>query len=404
MLDVSSLYCGSNQDGDSLRYGKSGDTDTPNSGQDRKPVVVFNITRDCNLRCVHCYSGSDRKHYPGQLETSTILSTLEDLAEFDVPAVLLSGGEPLVHRDFDPILKKTEELGLRTTISTNGTLIDEERAVKLKESSLRYVGVSLDGIGDLNDDFRGLEGAFERALDGIRNCKKVNQKVGLRMTLTSYNVGQLDEVFDLLEEENIDRVCFYHLAYAGRGKEISNADLTDEERRSAVETILERTRQAHKQGNRLEVLTVANPVDNAYLYKKLLQDRPRRADQVKDLLEWNGGGLNSSGVGIASIDFYGRVHPNQFWMSRTLGNIKNRPFSDIWTDESDGFLENLRNRKPLLDEPCQSCEFLDLCGGGLRLRAEASGNLWGRDPSCYLSQKERNDESYLEPDPSHLTG
>lgn len=400
MLDLTSLLFDRQSEGDELRYGTARDED---DGSQRKPVVVFNLTRDCNLECVHCYSGSKRKRFPGQLETETIKETLHDLADFGIPALLLSGGEPLVHRDFDDILRTVEELGLRTTLSTNGTLIDEAMARKLHDSCIRYVGISLDGLRDLNDDFRGVEGAFERAVNGIRNCKDAGQKVGLRMTLTSYNHDQLPGIFEFIREENIDRVCFYHLAYAGRGKDIAEADLTDRQRRNAIETIIAETRKSLRMGHELEVLTVANPVDNAYLYKRILREDPEDAERVKKYLEWNGGGLNSSGVGIGSIDFYGRVHPNQFWMDRTLGNVKNRPFSEIWTDDSNELLRKLRTRKDRLGGDCASCPFLEMCGGGLRLRAEADGDLWGTDPSCYLTDREREHPEFLAGNPGAVS-
>jgi radical SAM protein with 4Fe4S-binding SPASM domain len=214
--------------------------------------------------------------------------------------------------------------------------------------------------------------------------------------LTAYNVDQLDRIFNVIENEGIDRVCFYHLAYAGRGDDIREADLSPLQRRDALDTIFRRTREAHKKDRSLEVLTVANPVDNVYLFKKLLNEDPERAKRVKNQLEWNGGGLNSSGVGIASIDFYGRVHPNQFWMNRTLGNVKNRSFPDIWSDDSNSFLNNLRDKKQTLKDPCSSCRFLNICGGGLRLRAEAEGDRWGQDPSCYLTDQERSRPDFFE--------
>ncbi|MFB6345918.1 MAG: radical SAM protein [bacterium] len=357
--------------------------------------MVFNLIRDCNLECVHCYAGSRRKRFPGQLNTPTIKKVLEDLAEFDVPAVLFSGGEPLIHPDFFDILEHAENLGLRTTLSTNGTLVDEETALRLKESGLQYVGISIDGIGETNDRFRGMEKAFERALEGIRRCREVSQKVGLRMTITDHNIDQIDEVFDLIVEEDIQRACFYHLSYSGRGKDIRKADLSDHQARNMMVTIFDRTRKINQSGRDLDVLTVANPVDNAFLYKYLYQEDRARAEKVLRHLEWNGGGLNSSGVGVGAIDFYGRVHPNQFWMDRTLGNVKNRPFSEIWTDTDNEFLMKLRDRLQYLEGKCGECSLQSICGGGMRVRADATDHLWGPDPACYLTERERNIPEFL---------
>lgn len=398
MLDVTSLLCERVQEGDPIRYGKkngNSDHEAPGDGSTRKPVVVFNITRACNLECVHCYAGSGPQSFPGQISTDTIKTVLEDLADFGVPAVLFSGGEPMVHSDFSEILDHASQLNLRTTLSTNGTLIDEETAEELKESGLRYVGISLDGIGEVNDRFRGVDGAFERALEGIRVCRRVGQKVGLRMTITDHNLDQLDDIFDLIVEEDINRVCFYHLAYSGRGKDIEKADLSHEQTRRMMRTIFERTQEINEDRD-LEVLTVANPVDNAFLYKYLRRHDFNRAPEVYRRLQWNGGATNSSGVGVASIDFYGRVHPNQFWMDRTLGNVKDRPFSDIWTDPDNEFLGKLRNRLDHLEGKCADCNLLDICGGGLRVRADATDNVWGPDPACYLTEKERTLPGFLD--------
>lgn len=398
MLDVTSLLCNRGQEGDPIRYGKENEHSghrSPEDGSARKPVVVFNLTRQCNLECVHCYAGSSPRKFPGQLGTGRIKEVLDDLAEFEVPAVLFSGGEPLVHPDFFEILSHARDRNLRTTLSTNGTLIDEETADRLKEEGLRYVGISLDGMRETNDQFRGKEGAFDRALEGIRACRSVGQRVGLRMTITDHNLDELDDVFDLIVEEDIQRVCFYHLAYSGRGEQIREADLTDDQTRRMMETIFQRTREINEDRD-LEVLTVANPADNAYLYKYLRRRAFDRAEDVYEYLKWNGGGTNSSGVGVASIDFYGRVHPNQFWMNRTLGNVKDRPFSAIWTDRDNEFLDRLRNRTEHLHGKCADCNLLDICGGGLRVRSDAVDDPWGPDPACYLTEKERRLPGYLD--------
>lgn len=392
MLDVSSLYCEDPQDGDPLRYGRGGDQktfDVPRSASRRKPVVVLNLTRSCNLTCEHCYAGSGPESFPGELSTTEWKYVLDDLAAFGVPAVLLSGGEPLVHPDFFELLEHADYLGLRTALSTNGTLITPTTARRLRDSGVTYVGISFDGIGGLHDDFRGADGAFERALRGLRYCRDAGQKVGVRTTLTPPVVSQLDVIFVFLLEEGVHRVCFYHLAYGGRGVDLRGQDLSDDQRRWAMKVIFERTRELHRAGIDMEVLTVANPADNAFLYLQLLEEDPDRAGRVLERLRWNGGALNGSGVGLACIDFYGRVHPNQFWTDRVLGNVRERPFSRIWADDSNGLLQKLRQRRLYLEDPCASCRFLEVCGGGLRVRADAIGDLWGSDPSCYLSRDEK---------------
>lgn len=385
MLNVTRLLCDIEQPMDALRYGRG--ADAPSAAAARKPVVVWNVSRTCNLRCVHCYSDSDARAYPGELTHEQGRALLDDLASFGVPAVLLSGGEPLARADLFELAEYGRSLGLKFTLSTNGTLIDEKRAQRIREIGFAYVGISFDGIGETNDAFRGVKGAFDRAVRGIRNCKAVGQKVGLRLTLTPATVADLDRIFDFIEAEDIDRACFYHLVPSGRGR--STTTLPLEQARAAVDTIFRRTREFAQRGRPREILTVDNHADAAYLYRTVARDDPARAEGVYALLSWNGGGAHSSGVGIADIDTQGNVHPDQFMQSVTLGNVKERPFSKIWTDESNEILAQLRDRTGRLRGRCSGCRYLSLCGGNFRARAlNATGDLWASDPGCYLSDAE----------------
>lgn len=385
MLNVTRLLCGIEQPMDALRYGRG--TGAPRSAKERKPVVVWNVSRTCNLRCTHCYSDSDARAYPGELTTEQGRALLDDLASFGVPAVLLSGGEPLARRDLFELAEYGRSLGLKFTLSTNGTLIDERKAQRIHEIGFAYVGISFDGIGATNDAFRGVEGAFERAVRGIRNCKAVGQKVGLRLTLTPATVGDLEKIFDFIEAEEIDRACFYHLVPTGRGR--SATTLPHADARAALDTIFRRTRAFAAAGRPREILTVDNHADAAYLLIDLQRNDPQRVADATEALRWNGGAANSTGIGIADIDTQGNVHPDQFLQSVTLGNVKERAFSEIWTDDSHEVLMQLRDRAGRLNGRCASCRYLDICAGNFRARAlNATGDLWASDPGCYLSDAE----------------
>ena len=313
MIGITRLYAGRNTPSDGLRYGSQGvagvraeDIITmtpPRSAAERRPVVVWNVGRRCNLHCVHCYSDSENRSYSDELTTEEAKVLLDDLADFEIPVLLLSGGEPLLRPDIFELIEYAREHAIRVTLSTNGTLITADVAARLRGLGVSYVGISLDGIGATNDRFRGHKGAFDLAMAGFRNCKTVGQRVGLRMTLTKRNCQDLDSIFDFIEEERIDRACFYHLVYSGRG---SSADeLPPELARAAVDTILRRTRDFAARGIPKEIFTVDNHADGPYLYLKLREEDPERAEEVLALLEWNGGGLHSSGVGVADIDFHG---------------------------------------------------------------------------------------------------
>ena len=400
MINITKLYANRSTTGDPLRYGEEGPDKVAHghhfkgharakTAGERRPVVVWNVTRRCNLLCVHCYTDSCNQEYPNELTTAEGKAFIDDLAAFKIPALLFSGGEPLIRKDLFELAGYAVSKGLRPVLSTNGTLIDEATARKLKELGFIYIGISLDGMGETNDRFRGVQGAFEAAMRGFRNCREVGQRVGLRLTLTKRNIDDLDRIFDFLEAEKIPRACFYHLVYSGRGKSIEGDDLTHEDSRRALDTICRRTREAVEAGRDLDILTVDNHVDGPYLYLKLLKEDPARAEEVRKLLEWNGGGAHSTGVGIGDVDWTGEVHPDQFWQDKSFGNVKKRPFSEIWTDTSDDLMAGLKDRLPRLKGKCQGCRFLAMCGGSLRVRAyRVYNDPWMHDPACYLSEDE----------------
>jgi len=390
MIGISKLYCGTVEPSDVLRYGADSrrlPSHLLQFAADKKPVVVWNCTRTCNLRCIHCYSRSENKRYDAELSTDEAVRMLEDLASFGVPVVLFSGGEPLMRPDLMDLIERAVGLGMRAVLSTNGILIDEKTAARLKTVGLSYVGVSLDGLKQVNDEFRGVAGAFDRAMAGIRNCMAAGIKVGLRFTITKRNAAEIDGIFDLIRDEGIPRVCFYHLVYAGRGTSLMNEDLDHAAARRVVDRIIDRTAELHAAGRPVEVLTVDNHADGPYLYRRMVREKSPRADEVKQLLQMNRG--NSSGHGIGCISWDGSVHADQFWRHVTFGNVRERPFSKIWTDLSNPLMARLKDKRPHVKGRCATCRYLDVCGGNFRVRAEAAtGDLWAPDPACYLTDEE----------------
>lgn len=397
MIDISVLYGQLETPSTPHRYGRPiTQIDPPPhqrmavaaSAMSRRPIVVWNLTRTCNLKCVHCYTNSEARPYPDELTTAECKAVLDDLGQFKIPAVLFSGGEPLVRKDFFELAEYARGRGLHVVVSTNGTLIDRQAARRFHDLQFAYVGISLDSATPaIHDRFRGVSGAFDRTLQGLRYCVEARQKVGLRLTLTGQTCSDLPAVFEFIDRQNIDRACFYHLCPAGRGQSL--ADLTLAQSRSAVDSIITAAKAAIDRGKRLEVLTVDNHCDGPYLYLRMLRERDPRAQQVLDMLLWNGGGRYSSGVGIGNIDFLGNVHADQFSMFRSFGNVRERKFSEIWQDTSDPILAGLKNRLPLLKGRCGRCRFKLACGGSLRARAElVTGDPWAADPGCYLTDDE----------------
>ena len=382
MISISRLLCDAVGPGDSLRYNKEYQT------ADRKrPIVVWNCTRKCNLNCVHCYSSAGTQDPAQALTTEQAKSFIRDLADFGVPVVLFSGGEPLLREDIFELAHFAKEQGIRTALSTNGTLISEKIANEIKKAGFAEVGISLDGIGAKNDQFRGKEGAYKTALQGIRNCVALGLRVSLRMTMTSSNYTEIPDIFDLVEKEEVERVCFYHLAYVGRADRLSRDDLSHPQARAAVDLICDRTIDLYQRGLNKEVLTVDNHADGVYLYLKLKRQDPVRATKVLNLLQSNGG--NNAGIRIGAVDEVGNVHADQFWQHYSLGNVLQRKFGDIWLDTSDPLMHGLKDRKGLLKGRCARCQYLELCNGNLRVRAEAVfGDIWAEDPACYLTEDE----------------
>ncbi len=390
MIGISKLYCGNVEASDALRYGRrTGDLPSHllQFSIDKKPVVVWNVTRACNLNCIHCYAHAVEQSHERELTKEQAFDLIDDLAEFGVPVILFSGGEPLMRHDLVELASYAVDKGIRAVVSTNGTLITKEKAGELKNVGLSYVGISLDGMEEVNDRFRRKKGAFRDAMTGIRNCQDVGLRVGLRFTINRLNINEIPSIFDLLEEMNIPRVCFYHLVYAGRGSALIEQDLNHRETRRVLDLIIDRTKDLHDRGIPKEVLTVDNHADGPYLYLRMVNEKNPRAGEILQLLRMNEG--NNSGKGFGCISWDGSVHADQFWRHYSFGNILERPFSQIWTDLSNPMMSKLKDKKRYVKGRCAECQWLDICGGNFRVRSEVvTGDIWAPDPACYLSDEE----------------
>ncbi len=389
MIGISKLYLGKVEVSDPLRYGRKS-AHLPSHllqfSEDKKPVVVWNVTSRCNLKCTHCYAATEGQ--PDELSTAEALAVIDDLAAFGCPVLLFSGGEPFVRPDILTLAHHAVGKGLRVVFSTNGTLIDARLAAEIKAVGVSYAGISIDGMEAVHDRFRACPGAFQLSMAGIRHCREAGVKVGLRVTMTKDNVGEIPAIFDLLEAERIPRICLYHLVYCGRGADIAGQDLSPAQRRATLDLIIDRTVRLHERGFPVEVLTVDNHCDGPYLYLRMLRENNPRAGDVMTLLRMNGG--NSTGHGLACLSWDGTVYPDQFWRNQPVGNVRAKKFSEIWGHPEPGsLLALLRQKKAHVTGRCVACRFLDVCGGNFRARAEAAtGDLWGVDPACYLTDEE----------------
>ncbi len=390
MIGISKLYCGQAEPSDALRYGRHS-AKLPSHllqfSSDKKPVVVWNMTRRCNLKCVHCYAKATGVHGADAIGTDAAKAMIDDLAAYGAPVMLFSGGEPLVREDLTELASHAVSRGMRAVISTNGTLITKHKARELKSVGLSYVGISLDGLEEIHDRFRAVPGAFNKALEGIANCQAEGLKVGLRFTINRRNVGEIPGIFRLLRDLGVPRACFYHLVYSGRGTDLINEDLDHAQTRAALDLILDETRALFEAGEQKEILTVDNHADGPYLWMRLKREDPARAAKVFELLQYNEG--NSSGRGIGCISWDGKVHADQFWREHVFGNVLERPFSEIWDDPKIELLQKLKDKKAHVGGRCARCRHLAICGGNFRARAEAwHGDMWAEDPACYLTDAE----------------
>lgn len=352
-----------------------------------KPVVIWNLTRRCNLRCRHCYTTSADVHFPGELTHEQAMGVLDDLKGFGIPALILSGGEPLSRFDFFELAERAKELQFRhLSLSTNGTLINAENAQRIADLGFDYVGISLDGIGQMNDWFRGLDGAYDAALTGVRELLKRDVKVGLRFTITDDNAHQLGEMMDLCDREGVDKFYLSHLVYAGRGDKHRGDDTEHKRTREAMDDLLDRAWVAVAEDMPLEIVTGNNDADAVYFLRWVEKNFPDKAAHIRAHLEAWGG--NSSGLGVANIDTLGRVHPDTYWSDYKIGSVKETPFSTLWTGD-DQMLATLRQRPRPLKGRCGACAYKSVCGGNTRIRAlQLTGDPWAEDPACYMRAEE----------------
>jgi heme d1 biosynthesis radical SAM protein NirJ len=351
------------------------------------PVVIWNLIRRCNLNCKHCYSLSADVDFPGELTTEQVFDTMGDLKRFGVPVLILSGGEPLLRPDIFDISRRAKDMGFYVGLSTNGALIDEAMSNRIAEIGYDYVGISLDGIGAVHDQFRRKKGAYDASIRGIRACHDVGIKVGLRFTMTENTVESLPGILDLFDDEQIDKFYLSHLVYAGRGNRYREDDAFHRTTRDAMDLVFNRCWDYVKSGEQRDFVTGNNDADGAYLLFWVRQHFPEHEGHIRaKLAAWGG---NASGVNVANIDNLGNVHPDTFWWHYSLGNVLERPFSEIWSDVSNPLMAGLKDRPRRIKGRCGECAYFDICGGNTRVRAlQLTGDPWEEDPACYLSDGE----------------
>ena len=351
------------------------------------PVVIWNLIRRCNLTCKHCYTTSADINFPGELTTPEIYTVMDELKNFKVPVLILSGGEPLLHPDIFDISRRAKAMGFYVALSSNGTLITQQNISQIAEINYQYVGVSLDGIGATHDKFRQKTGSFSASLKGIGLCRDKGIKAGIRFTLTQDNVDDFPAMLQLMDDEDIDKFYLSHLNYGGRGNKNRQDDAAFKMTRDVMDQLFEQCLQWEQQGIEREIVTGNNDADAVYFLHWVKKNYPQQVEHIKAKLEQWGG--NASGVNVANIDNLGHVHPDTFWWNYSLGNVKDRPFSDIWQDTTDSLMAGLKASPRPLKGRCGRCEYQAICNGNTRVRAQQIyQDPWQEDPGCYLGNTE----------------
>ncbi|WP_374378111.1 heme d1 biosynthesis radical SAM protein NirJ [Pseudomonas fluvialis] len=356
-------------------------------GSTRAPVVIWNLLRRCNLTCKHCYATSADSEFRNELDTTEALGVIDQLHEAGVRVLILSGGEPLLRDDIFQLADYARDRGFYVALSTNGTLIDEQNIERIAAADFDYVGISIDGLEAVHDEWRQLKGSFAASMHAIDLCRARGIRVGLRTTLTQHNYPQLPALLELMRAHDVQKFYLSHLNYSGRGKRSRGADAHAQMTRDAMWQIFERAWQDVEAGRDTDFVSGNNDAD-AILLLQWATERLTAAQlaALEDMLRAWGG--NASGAGIANIDNIGDVHPDTYWWQHTVGNVRRQRFRDIWLDNPQPLLQQLRQHPRAVGGRCGECRWLAICNGNTRTRAWAAGDLWAEDPGCYLSDAE----------------
>lgn len=349
-------------------------------------IIIWNFTNRCNLSCHHCYSyaSPNSKDF---LSTEFILDSISELKKAGIKFVIFSGGEPLIRKDIFQIADALKEAGIVTYLSTNGLYIDEKNVDAIIKT-FNYIGISIDGIEEVHDEFRGLKGAYQKSLAAIALIQKHGGNAGIRFTITNETKESFYSIFELAEKIGVNKIYISHLVYSGRGLENLKIDISKEERRKFVEFTINKAFEYMEQGRDIDVVTGNMEMDAVVFLNMFAKRYPHlKEEMTKRLKKWAG---NSAGVRLGNIDWLGRVKPDPFF-PHFIGNMSEVPFSDIWLGRENEMLNKLRVFPRKIGGYCENCGVLEICNGGSRSRANAIyDDLWAQDPSCYLNDEEKS--------------
>jgi len=335
-------------------------------------LIAFEVTRSCNLDCIHCRAAASKGPYEGELTTEEVYRILKEIREVSQPIIILTGGEPLLREDIFNIAEKCIEFGLKPVLATNGTLIDEKVAEKIKKSGIARVSISLDGgEAKTHDDFRKMPGAFEGAMKGISELKKAGIPFQINTTITGINKDELPKIHELAIKLGAVAHHIFVLVPVGRGKEISREALTPEE----YERILKWFYEQRGKSN-LQLKATCAPT-----YYRILRERAK-AEGIKVTFETFG--LDAitrgclAGTGFCFISHRGVVQPCGY-LEIPCGDLRKQSFKEVW--ENSEVFKNLRDFSKYKGK-CGKCEYIRVCGGCRARAYYATGDYLEEEPLC----------------------
>jgi radical SAM protein with 4Fe4S-binding SPASM domain len=340
-------------------------------------MVSYSITQKCNLRCKHCYSSSLDQAAPDELSAEEAFRLIDDLSEWGIGLLIIDGGEPLCREGLLDILKYASSKGIRTTIGSNATLIDEGMAKKLLEVGVMAVAISVDGVdSETHDTFRGLNGAFEQTFRGIDACRKAGLPFQFNMVIRKATMPQLEDMLRLAVDSKANAAEFFDLVPSGRAKdECQDQVLSLDERKRAMEWL------AEAQENCPIIIRVPGcPMYPLLLQEKNIQPRHFPAEMLRRVPYYGRGCAAGMPMGYVMVQSNGEVNPCML-LQVDLGNIREQSVRDIW--ENSPILSRLRRRE-LLTGGCAECTYRGTCSGCRGRAYEETGDMMAADPGCWL--------------------
>ena len=353
-------------------------------------LIVWDFTHKCNLSCKHCYSNSGAVNEE-ELTTKEAMAVVDQLADAGVTALAFSGGEPLSRKDFFEVANHAVKSGLYVSVATNGTLLTKENVKKIKQTGIHYVEISIDGAtAKTHDAFRGVPGAFEKAVVGLRNCVEADLCACIATTATKSNLEEMPAIVTLAEEVGAERFTYFNFIPTGRGKAHYDQDLSAEEREKLMRYLLNRM----STGCKTTILTTAPQLARVALQcqgsagtgevtmSMAHMQTARVSKKAVPLADFIGG--CGAGRLYCSLSPQGDVHPCVF-LPINVGNLKTEKFQDIWLNST--LFKALRNRGNLKGA-CGICAYKYICGG-CRARSAAyhNGDMLNSDPGCIMGKQ-----------------